>query len=453
MMHRSRAEEITLKDDFIGASGIFNMENEFRMENDFGGLLEDIEIPEDEVYRKSGDMERSGVSNVSQLSMIPDKNDNNLIGAGKRRESGELGDGFGDFGLEGLQELDLPGLDSVNIDQAQLGEMEVDPHIEAPPPPEDGRGQRDNSMDEDVPIIPPNDTLREGDGFVLEPLDVTFKTRQRRKRKLVIDARKELTGNQIRDQLRNQDDILQQKLAPPPSKKAFLWKENNVADYLLSNTTLSFLATELVDLVCGNFDQNVVEDTFEGTVLDLEDPEIGRKGGEVNESAVNDSIAPPSGRGSVPPTEGEGPEDVPQYDPMDFIDNIDMDIGGEGLEKIVPEMPNLEEEGEEEEGREGEGETSASGPASEQQASEKTEEFEQRRWTKRAQQMMNMLEKGFDRSDTIQFSTLTKRCSRKQAASRFYTCLLLGKEGAIRFEQDKPFSSIHITRGSLYTQS
>ncbi len=450
MMHRSRAEEITIKDDFIGASGIFNMENEFQMENEFGGLLEDLEdfeIPkEDEVCRKASDLERSRVSNASRSSVVTDKNDNNLIGAGKRRESG---DGFGDFGQEGLQELSLPELDNLKFDQPQLDEMEVDPNIEAPPPSEDGRGQREDPTDEDVPIIPPNDTLREGDGFVLEPLDVTFKTRQRRKRKLVIDARKELTGNMIRDQLRNQDDILQQKLAPPPSKKAFLWKENNVADYLMSNATLSCLATELVDLVCGNFDQNDVEDTLEGTVLDLEDPEIGRKGGEVNESTINDSVAPPSGRGSVPPQEGEGPEDVLRDDPMDFIDNIDMDIGGGGLEKIVPEMPNLDEEEEEEE----EGETNASGAASEQQASEKTEEFEQRRWTKRAQQMMTMLEKGFDRSDTIQFSTLTKRCSRKQAASRFYTCLLLGKEGAVRFKQDKPFSSIHITRGSLYSQS
>ena len=54
--------------------------------------------------------------------------------------------------------------------------------------------------------------------------------------------------------------------------------------------------------------------------------------------------------------------------------------------------------------------------------------------------------------ESIQFSSLTQRCSRKQAASRFYTCLLLAKEGMIDVKQEEPYADIAIQKGPKFTE-
>ncbi len=474
MMHRSRAEEITLKDDFIGA-GMFPLEDDFQlMDNEFGGMLEDIEIP-----RKSSTHDKSNVSDMSQISLptvddkgVSDKRRNN---DSKENEFGEFGDGFGDFGQGGLQDdlLDMPGLDDINLDQQppQSNEMEVDgdrpivPEGDPPIVPEGDKNDKnvdEDMMEVDVPIIPPNDTIRDADeGFILEPLDMSVRMRQKRKRKLVVDMRNELTGDMIRAQLRDSSDIVQQKLIPPPSKKALLWKEFGVSDYLLHNPSIPSLQSELFNLVCSNLDNDVTEDVDTTTLIELEDTEVLRGAeGTVNESTINESIVPlapvsPTDLNNVPPSdmpleEEGGMTDDMQLPPIadnhhDFIDNIDLE-GGNPLAKIIPDMPDLEEANEE-------GGANLTQSSSGQQSSEKSDEMEQRRWNKRAQQMLHMLEKGFNNSDTIRFTSLTKKCSRKQAASRFYTCLLLGKEGAIKFHQTKPYAPIDINTGPLFTQS
>ena len=237
--------------------------NQWRMS--FGGMLEDIEIP-----RKSIGTDRSKMSDVSQISLPNGEEKDSLMEVDNRHtleenrplenefgNQGFLGDGFDDFGQGGLQEdlLNVPGLDEINLDQEEGG-MEVvgqNPTTteDATAPDSNNQQQQDKevSMDVDVPIIPPNDTIRDDEGFVLEPLDVSVRMRQKRKRRLVVDARKELTGDMIRAQLRDQSDILQPKLIPPPSKKALLWKEFGVSDFLLHNPSVPFLSQDLVLLL------------------------------------------------------------------------------------------------------------------------------------------------------------------------------------------------------------
>ena len=462
MMHRCRAEEITLKDDFTSA-GMFALDDGFQMDNEFGGMLEEIEIP-----RRSLAQDKSSVSDLSQISLpnVDDKNNDTVMSEKKNgNKMDEFGDGFGDFGQGGLQEdlLNMPGLDDINLDQPaqppQPDNMEVGGDQQEVPPTETDKNQEEEMMEVDAPIVPQNDTLRNADdGFVLEPLDVSVRMRQKRKRKLVIDSRNELTSDMMRAQLRDSSDIVQPKLVPPPSKKALLWKEFGVSDYLLHNPSISSLHSELVNLVCSHFEDSS-EDVETTTLIDLDETEVprGRAEGEsIIESTINESIVP------LPPTDAP-PTDMPLEEergiiddmqlplidePHDLIDNIDLE-GGDPLAKIIPDMPDLEEDKDANE----EGGANLTQSSSGQQASERSDEFEQRRWTKRAQQMLHMLEKGFKNSDTLQFTSLTKKCSKKQAASRFYTCLLLGKEGAIRFKQDEPFTSINITPGPLYSQS
>lgn len=62
----------------------------------------------------------------------------------------------------------------------------------------------------------PNDQ----EAFALEPIEVTVgkDKRKRRKRKLVVDERKNLTGDQIRAQLADTSDIVQSANVAPPTK-------------------------------------------------------------------------------------------------------------------------------------------------------------------------------------------------------------------------------------------
>lgn len=449
VMHRSRVEEITLKDDYVSSSGgMFGLEDDFQWgDNEFGGMLEDIEV----ARRSTGGHEQSHVSDVSTIggeqNTITDK-----LAPPTDGNQDLIGDGFGDFGQGGLQDLDMPGLEDINLDPPSLPppqDMEVDqPPAPAPPEPNVEGEEKQQDNEEDAPLIPPNDTIREDSGFVLEPLDASYRMRPRRKRKLLVDPRKELTGDVIRAQLRDSSDILQLKLIPPPSKKALLWKEYGATDYLLHNPSIPCLSSELAHLVNCNLDKDIGDDVIlaDTTLLDLEELEI-----ENPRSVGLEANDPPS----VPPLEDDrGDEDVPPHNdeidelppPNDFIDNIDLGVGGELMDDpLVPVMPDLEAEEE----NEVEGVNAATQSTAEQDGSERTEEFEQRRWNKRSQQVLNMLEKGFKSSESIQFSSLTKRSSRKVAASRFYTCLLLGKEGAIKFSQSKPFDPIIITKGPL----
>lgn len=72
-----------------------------------------------------------------------------------------------------------------------------------------------------------------------------------------------------------------------------------------------------------------------------------------------------------------------------------------------------------------------------------------KRWTKRTQQTLSLLEKAMKKKpDTpVNFKDLTKKCSRKQATHRFYTLLTLSKERCITVEQDGLFADLLIRPG------
>ncbi len=75
----------------------------------------------------------------------------------------------------------------------------------------------------------------EEEAFALEPIDITAgvkETRQRRKRKLVVDEIKELAGDLIKSQLKDTSDIVSTLDLAPPTKKLMLWKETGGAEKL-----------------------------------------------------------------------------------------------------------------------------------------------------------------------------------------------------------------------------
>ena len=77
-----------------------------------------------------------------------------------------------------------------------------------------------------------------------------------------------------------------------------------------------------------------------------------------------------------------------------------------------------------------------------------------KRWTKRTQQTLSLLEKAMKKksgtSPVVNFKDLTKKCNRKQAAYRFYTLLTLSKEKCIHVEQDGLFADLMIHPGERF---
>ncbi|NWV18102.1 RD21L protein, partial [Origma solitaria] len=106
----------------------------------------------------------------------------------------------------------------------------------------------------DTTIKDVNHTMNEiilsfgGEGFVLEPVDdtaVTQRKKTQRKRKLLVDVEKELSCKTIYNQLSNCTDVLAPLDLAPPTKKTMMWKEMGGVDKLLSQPAQPVVHAEL----------------------------------------------------------------------------------------------------------------------------------------------------------------------------------------------------------------
>ncbi|NXM83768.1 RD21L protein, partial [Oenanthe oenanthe] len=90
--------------------------------------------------------------------------------------------------------------------------------------------------------------LFQEEGFVLEPVDdtaVTQRKKKQRKRKLLVDAEKELSCQTFYKQLTNCTDLLATLDLAPPTKKTMMWKEWGGVDKLLFLPTQPVIHSQL----------------------------------------------------------------------------------------------------------------------------------------------------------------------------------------------------------------
>lgn len=305
-------------------------------------------------------------------------------------------------------------------------------------PQEDEEPQIEMPMEMNESVMPPSPAGQEN--FELEPVQaIVLKDRGRRKRKLVVDSRKQLTSDFIRNQLSDYSDTLQSKLFPPPTKKSMLWKKVASCDYLFANPTSYPFGSEIASLVTSKFSAKPPDLTSippEGAIETLRQ-EVENVSASIEESR---EILERSDKQPTPPVETSMPgwqEDyITDQPPVDLPDApeppADMPADFGDLPPI-PELPDLDI------------------PSVDNRLNEEfSEEFEEQRWGKRTRQVLSMLQHGFASAEDINFKALTKNCTRKMAASRFYTCLLLAKEGAITFDQSGAYQDIYISKGTKY---
>ena len=358
----------------------------------------------------------------------------------------------GDFDVAGLNLVDGIAPEEMPVEDMPMAELPVEelPTLDGledtrlrededqQQPPEDEEPQTEVPMDINDSVMPPSPT---GQGnFELEPVQaIVLKDRGRRKRKLVVDSRKQLTNDFIRSQLKDCSDTLQSKLFPPPTKKSMLWKKVASCDYLFANPTFYPFSEEIANLVTGKFSTKPPDSSApppEAAVETLrQEPENVSVAIEESREILDKSDKQPT-----PPVDTSMPGLQEDYVP-DFTDQPLVDFPEPPAEipadfddlPPIPELPDLDIPSVDNRGNE-----------------EFSEEFEQQRWGKRTRQVLSMFQHGFASADDINFKALTKNCTRKMAASRFYTCLLLAKEGAITFDQGGPYQDIYISKGTKY---
>ncbi len=308
----------------------------------------------------------------------------------------------------------------------------------------------------------------EEEGFVLEPVDATgLREKQiKRKRRLVVDNDKEFTGQQIKSQFDDFKDLLQPKCFPPPTKKAMTWKEMAGCEQLYSNPTMPLMSSDLTTMVTQHYSVEIPGEPLPETVIELDN--IASASRDINATMLEIETASASGRVASPvdvpldapvdapidaPVAANTTEDTIQDSKLELaaFEGVDLDLEGLGDEthnmengvdgilgedSTITDMAGFDE--------------IPTQSTEEQQSNELSEEFEQRRWTKRTQQVLCVLQHSLLDVDDMLFSQLTVKCNRKQAASRFYTCLLLAKEGTITVDQLEPYADIQLKKGPKF---
>ena len=290
----------------------------------------------------------------------------------------------------------------------------------------------------------------EAEAFVLEPVEIGQKEKKsRRKRKLIVDDEKILATEVIKAQLADASDIVKPATLAPPTKRRMKVKMSSVVEKLFSQPGVEFFASILLEEFTENLTNELAEEPDapeSDDKMELGEPELGRDAVEtsdVHETSKLSSVSLVQEGGKETTTHSEPQEHTLEeehrpYDEDPFVDMGDNDIlpNGEDLAENGPE-PEL--------------------PASqmnEQQLSTETDEqFESRRWTKRTQQVLHTLKREFKKKDLVNFNTLCVKTNRKHVAYKFYSCLLLSKEGSIEAHQKSPFGSIQLTQGPRFEEA
>ncbi|KAK7461559.1 hypothetical protein BaRGS_00038705 [Batillaria attramentaria] len=348
----------------------------------------------------------------------------------------------------------------------------------------------------------------EDEAFALEPLDVTAvpggtEKKGKRKRKLIVDEQKGIPSETMKLQLSDTTDIVTTLDLAPPTKKLMHWKETGGVEKLfalpgrpiVSKATGKFFSKNL--LTRSVQDDVDLEEEQQLAELSAQQPEITREeeraadqthqsemstiveepsnAADVTTSSttrsrrsersfVDKTLAPKSPRRSVV-------EPVPQLEPEPVTSAQDLFAGiPDGIvdmpadpTTIEPSIdPNLEE------GPPSVAPFSVPPPSNappsvappsvapafddleDLEAMPETEEQDEKRLNKRTQQMQMTLKSAFAFSDTLSFKDMTRNHNRKQAASRFYTLLVLKKHQAVDVQQSEPFGDIAITQGPQF---
>lgn len=332
----------------------------------------------------------------------------------------------------------------------------------------------------------------EEEAFALPPLDATIfpgtEGKKRRKRKLIVDEQKGFPGETMKLQLSDTSDIISTLDLAPPTKKLMHWKETGGVEKLFSLPGRSIVSKVNSKLFSRNLvTKQVKEDEPEQDLLELDNQqelprEVDKSHDKTREISTileepshlevsarsrksdRNSHQIPEGQSILSPqTPVVQPPQTPNIQPEEPSNAQDLLVNTlteaevpqphfdqfEDPPSIAPfsvpppsvpppSVPQIE------------------APAFkadedlENEVMPENEEQEEKRLTKRTHQMQHGLDLAFRYNNRLSFADMSRNLYKKQAASRFYTLLVLKKFQAVEVSQQKEFGDIWISKGPQF---
>ncbi|XP_055122111.2 double-strand-break repair protein rad21-like protein 1 isoform X6 [Symphalangus syndactylus] len=382
--NQSRPEEITLRENFdndlLFQAESFGEESEILRRHSF--------FDDNILLNSSGPLiEHSSGSLTGERSLFYDS-----------------GDGFGDEGAAG-EMIDNLLQDDQNI---LLEDMHLNREISLPPEP-------------------PNSLA-----------DIAEK-RKGKKRRLLIDPVKELSGKVIHKQLTSFVDTLMVLELAPPTRRLMMWKKRGGVDTLLSTAAQDLIHAELKML----FTKCFLSSGFKLGRKMIQKESVREEVG--NQNIVETSMMqepnsqqelskPQTWKDVIGGSQHSSHEDTNKNinSEQDIVEMVSLvaeespltnDLFVQEIEYSPVELESLRNE----------------------------ENIETERWNRRILQMLNRLRESNKMG--MQSFSLMKLCrnnDRKQAAAKFYSFLVLKKQRAIELSQSAPYADIIATMGPMF---
>ncbi|XP_064585767.1 double-strand-break repair protein rad21-like protein 1 isoform X2 [Zonotrichia leucophrys gambelii] len=285
--------------------------------------------------------------------------------------------------------------------------------------------------------------LFQEEGFVLEPVDdtaVTPRKKKQRKRKLLVDAEKELSCQTIYKQLSNSSDLLATLDLAPPTKKTMMWKDWGGVDKLLSHSSVPMIDAQL---------QKLFEKCFKTDIFKMRANRIWRMSEmkEMRKEQDTTEMLPVEEPSYLQEPAHSETERKTRNDSFMLTSQNDRNEANENCGEIIEDGAAFSESSKNSLGQEVEAQQ-VEVPEEQATTGKDNEEI---RWGKRSLWLQKTLQQ-LKRSGVSSFSfrELCRRNSRKEAAATFYIFLVLKKQQVLQLQQPKPFADLTATAGPMF---
>ncbi|XP_038578218.1 double-strand-break repair protein rad21-like protein 1 isoform X1 [Micropterus salmoides] len=409
-LNQCRSEEITLKEDF--GSGFLNLA-------DFGD------------------------ESQSHHNVLMDMSFQSLA---------QHGDAFGDED-KGFDLLDFLTNSSDHIESTDL--IPEEPHNENPEISTVNYQQDADKMEVETPTLNQTTLLaNEAEAFALEPVAITpnsEKKRGKRKRKLVVDQTKELSNESIRAQLSDYSDLVAPLDMAPPTLQLMHWKESGGADKLFAQPCSTVVSPQILEL----FAKSIFQVKYSGV---CDEVEVIRQGGQEvqrDTSALTTDNASPVDS-SIDPEKTHNAEltiidaiNDSQHENYPELAEVSMSCEEKNENRSAftqPELPSedsmfvhtsfMEQE--------------TQSTSLHTQSMLDSQDFEEKKISRRAQKLLNTLKSQGNRDTTFSLEALCEGGTRSQAATTFFCLLILKKQKALHLHQSAPYEDIFATPGPKF---
>ncbi|XP_014839341.1 PREDICTED: double-strand-break repair protein rad21 homolog [Poecilia mexicana] len=318
----------------------------------------------------------------------------------------------------------------------------------------EGSPVQDDEPHMDVDLGFPEETVTETtllindeDAFALEPVPITPNAEKKlgkRKRKLVVDQMKELSNDAIREQISDYSDLVAPLDMAPPTVQLMLWKESGGADKLFSKPC-STLVNPLIKEV---FAKSVFQVKFYSVEEEVEQmrQEKQKAQGDISPLFTGDASVGDSSAN----TEVTHNTELMAFDLMNdnqemysavLHDELSVDIAH-------PDLPSED--------------SMFVHPSDVEQRTQSTslhtqsllgsQDFEERRITRRAMKLLNNLKHSHGGAGDPAFSLLSlcRGNTRSQAAATFLSLLVLKKQQIVVLHQPGPYLDVSVAPGPKY---